>query len=100
MKQLYLECCLYVCLCKYLLVPQRLGGFYSYSVTKSIFIIGQSPVNINILAQEIGALHMVPKEQIGVSFEKVSNDNILVIFQCFMETLSLNKTAYVVFSRT
>jgi hypothetical protein len=35
------------------LTPERLNGFCSYSVFKSLSIIGWRPVNINILALQI-----------------------------------------------
>jgi hypothetical protein len=63
-KMRILECRLFVCMsmysyvCTYAwmcasLTPERLGGFYSYSIFKSLAIIGLCPgcpVNMNILA--------------------------------------------------
>jgi hypothetical protein len=43
---LFMYVCMYICMCASL-APGRLDGFYSYSVFKSLFIIGQCPVNMN-----------------------------------------------------
>jgi hypothetical protein len=44
-----------------LLMPERVNEFYSYSVFKSVAFIGQCPLNMNNLAQEIRILWMGPK---------------------------------------
>jgi hypothetical protein len=42
-------------------MPEELDGFYSYSLFKNSCIVGQCPVNMNILAPKIWALQMGPK---------------------------------------
>lgn len=47
--------CIYVvCMDVCSLVPEWLDRFYSYSELKSLFIIGQCPMNMNIPAPKIG----------------------------------------------
>jgi hypothetical protein len=42
-------------MCAFLL-PERLDGFYSYSVFKTLPVIGRFPINMNIPVTKIGAL--------------------------------------------
>jgi hypothetical protein len=44
-------------------VPDQLDGFYLYSVLKSLSVIGQCLVNMNILAPKIEVCQMRPKKQ-------------------------------------
>jgi hypothetical protein len=60
-ENVVLACHLYVCMDVCPLVPEQLDGFYSYSVVKSLSIIGQCPVNMNIPAPKIGTLEKRPK---------------------------------------
>jgi hypothetical protein len=48
---------MYVCMCPSL-APERLDGFYSYSVVKSLSVRGQRLVNLNVISTKIGALQM------------------------------------------
>jgi hypothetical protein len=45
------------------LAPERLDGFYSYLIFKSLTSIGRCPMDMNIPAQKIRALQMGPKTQ-------------------------------------
>jgi TRAP-type mannitol/chloroaromatic compound transport system permease small subunit len=41
-------------------VPEWLGKFYSYLILKSLLIIGQCLVNMNISARKTGGFHTSP----------------------------------------
>jgi hypothetical protein len=45
------------------LASERLEGFYSYSLFKSLSIVGRYPMNINILAPKIGVIQVGPETQ-------------------------------------
>jgi hypothetical protein len=55
--------------------PERLGGFYSNSVLKSLSIFGRYPVNMNISAAETGTLQTAAKTQNGYLLENGLNDS-------------------------
>jgi hypothetical protein len=59
MKKWGLEWLLSIRMCSSL-APEQLVEFYSYSLFKSLTIIGQCLVEMNILAPKIGALKMPP----------------------------------------
>lgn len=61
-EEVFFECCLSVCT----LEPQWVNRFHSYSVLKSLPIIGQCLVNMNILAQKIGPFRWTSKNKIMV----------------------------------
>jgi hypothetical protein len=61
-----------VCVYEYMymfpsLVPEPLDRFYSCAVLKSLSVIGQCPVNTNILAPDIGTLHNSLKKNRNVT---------------------------------
>jgi hypothetical protein len=64
-----------VCMCTSL-VSERLEGFYFYSVFRSLSILGQCLVNINILAPKIGALHRGLQAQ-NTDFLKNESNNFV-----------------------
>lgn len=45
----------YVCMCIFL-TPEQFNRFYLYLVFKSLFVINQCPVNMNILVPKVGTL--------------------------------------------
>jgi hypothetical protein len=51
-----------------------LGGYYSYLVFKSLLIVDQCVVNLNIPSSEIGAHQMGHRTQNGNFVEKVCYD--------------------------
>lgn len=55
---------LYICMYP-LPAPERLKGFYLYSVFKSLSVTGRCSANMNILGPKIGALHIGPKTKNG-----------------------------------
>jgi hypothetical protein len=75
MKRCFLECCM--CLCMYIfmyvpwLEPERLDGFYSYSVFKSLSVTDRCPANMDILAPKIGALQMGPQNKTANSSKRL-----------------------------
>jgi hypothetical protein len=76
-KQLFLECrltvCLYIWMCASL-APEWLDGFYLFSVFKMFSSTGRCPINMNILALEIGALQMSPSKRNGRFLGNGCND--------------------------
>lgn len=76
---------MYVCMCA-LLAPEWLDEFYSYSVFKSLSIIDQCPVNMDILTPKIEALQMNPKNQIAVFTSMALM--ILIKFHRFVKIIS------------
>jgi hypothetical protein len=73
-----------------LLVPERLDGYYLYSVFKSLTIIDKHLLNMSILALKTGA----PNNEISILLKTVLT--IFIKFPYFMETISLNETEQVV----
>jgi hypothetical protein len=61
------------------LAAEEFDGFYSYSVFKSLLIITQCLVKMNILAQKIGAPKMDSKKQKCEFLENSHNE--LIKFQ-------------------
>jgi hypothetical protein len=83
-----------VCLCVLIfaaLKPDSLDGFYPYSVLKSLSVI--SPCMVNM---KQGLLKWSFKNKRAILSKTALT--ILIEFQWFMETISLNKISYVVFS--
>jgi hypothetical protein len=54
-------------------MPEWLDTFYLYTVLMSLSFIGGCVVNMKILVQKIGALHMGPKKQNSNFLEDGSN---------------------------
>jgi hypothetical protein len=61
------------CICA-LRTSQRLNGFYSYLVLKTLSLVGRCSVNTNILASKIGVLHMSLKTKKGHFLDNGSNN--------------------------
>jgi hypothetical protein len=76
---------MYVCLW---LAPERLDKSYLYSVFKSFSVIGQCPVNMNILVPKIESLQMGPRNKMATFSKKAPN--ISNQFQELMQTVTLN----------
>jgi hypothetical protein len=64
---------LHVWVCSSLAV-EWLDGFYSYSIFKSVSVIGRCQMNMNIQAPKVGVFQMVPETQNGDIIE----DGLLV----------------------
>jgi hypothetical protein len=55
-------------------VPKWLDQFYLYTILMSLSFIGGCMVNMNILVEKIGALHICPKNQNSDFLQDSSND--------------------------
>jgi hypothetical protein len=62
-----LECRLFVYVFIYVLAPEGLNVFRSYSIFKSLSITGYFSLNMNSLALKIGDIKMGPKSEIRSS---------------------------------
>jgi hypothetical protein len=57
------------------MTSEQLGKYYSYSVFKSLSIIGRCPVNTNIPIKKIITLQMGPRIQNGNSVKNSCNNS-------------------------
>jgi hypothetical protein len=76
-------CYLHVCMCIFL-VPEQLNRFYLYLVFKSLFVIHQWPVYMDILVPEVGALCISLKNKIN--FLKKVPKILMIKCKLFMKT--------------
>jgi hypothetical protein len=74
--------------------PEGLGGFRSYSVFKSLCVMGRCPANINILSQKLWTLRMGHKNELEIFWKSALM--IPINFQQFVKTTSLNEITWVV----